>query len=221
MATMNQYFDDNPEIRKQLDYAPPSGGHGSGKGTPGATEFPADWSANEVFDRIRDTVLTPQTWYLFGTTVTYFKEHEGVWVGAVARQFTEEPAELITAFPLEGSEGVRVNPYGSEPYLLVRVYEDMIDMFSKVSLMTDLGKDERTASVLWVASNLLRAGEPYEGVIWMLEASQELGLGFSEVIYSNLLLMANDGYFNGTYTGASFGELIASEWREHYPGTWK
>ncbi|WP_072689837.1 EndoU domain-containing protein [Rhodococcus marinonascens] len=86
-------------------HRPPAGGHGSGVGLPGKTEFPTTWSNDTVMVRVRETTVEPHTRSVIGWTVFDEGEFDGVWVCVVWRRQGEQ-SRLVTAYPVAGDDVV-------------------------------------------------------------------------------------------------------------------
>ncbi|MBB5157730.1 EndoU domain-containing protein [Saccharopolyspora phatthalungensis] len=92
-----------------LDGDPPpgrGGGHVSGTGKPGKTEFPPDWSRMEILGHVQDIARNPDQisekrggrWEVYGS-------RDGVRIKVVL----ESDGEVVTAYPVSGP-GVHENP---------------------------------------------------------------------------------------------------------------
>jgi WXG100 family type VII secretion target len=82
------------------------GGHLSGTGTPGKTEFPPDWKRERILSHATDVARNPDQPPIFD---------DGRWVvrgtreGVLMRVVLEPDGSVVTAFP-EGGPGVHENP---------------------------------------------------------------------------------------------------------------
>ena len=84
------------------------GGHRSGTGKPGKTEFPASWSDDDIIERVMQTAMRPQTVVQEGNnTFKAIATHEGVVVHVIINR----KGNVITAYPPPGSPGVVRNPW--------------------------------------------------------------------------------------------------------------
>lgn len=94
---------DPPEVRSGN-----GGGHRSGTNKPGKTEFPADWTDDDIIRRVMETARHPET--------AVWQDDRGTWrVTAVHDDVVVTVAvdldgQVVTAFPIaDGRRGVR-NP---------------------------------------------------------------------------------------------------------------
>jgi Bacterial EndoU nuclease len=72
------------------------GGHRAGTGYPGKTEFPPDWSDQQILDAVDQAAQNPQTpWQQQGSRYVYWGESNGVHVRVVV----EGDGRIVTAFP--------------------------------------------------------------------------------------------------------------------------
>lgn len=210
---MGSYSTDDPRVREVLDRRPVAGGHGTGQGVPGVAEFPADWAQETVLERITAVTGEPHHSLVAGTSTASFREFDGVWIGTVVR-LRNGAQQLVTAFPVVDGKRILANPSDGTNYLLNRTAEEVLKQVREQCGDTDEGRD-----LVWAGSALLKAGEPYEAAIWLVEVCSLMGIVLPESLYSNLLLMADDGYFDDSY-GPEFRKIIASQWRAAHPGTW-
>jgi EndoU nuclease-like protein len=84
------------------------GGHRAGTGSPGRTEFPADWTDEQVLDHIKDVARNPD-----GDPVQQSNgrwRYEGVRDGVNITAIVEPDGRIWTAWPREGDPGVVRNP---------------------------------------------------------------------------------------------------------------
>lgn len=85
------------------------GGHRSGTGKPGKTEFPADWDDEKIIGHVVDVARRPDS-------PPVYQHWNGRWVCSGTRDRVEvsvvvlRSAEVWTAWPQEGSPGVVRNP---------------------------------------------------------------------------------------------------------------
>jgi uncharacterized protein YukE len=91
-----------------LDGDARGGGHRAGAGRRCKTEFPADWSDDEVIERVMDTARRPQSaiWQPKKNTFIVTAEHAGVIVTAIVNKH----GEVRTGYPRKGGTGVVKNP---------------------------------------------------------------------------------------------------------------
>lgn len=95
-----------------LDGDATGGGHRHGTGSPGKTEFPADWDDDTILDAITTVAHSPehvhrqwnQRWKALG-------EHDNVLVDVII----EPDGTIWTGWPEEGSPGVVRNPKAGGP----------------------------------------------------------------------------------------------------------
>ncbi|MCE5288384.1 MAG: hypothetical protein LLG14_03995 [Nocardiaceae bacterium] len=211
---MGSYQTDDPRVLEVLRRRPPSGEHGASQGAPGVAEFPADWSNSTLLECITAVTGEPDHWLTVGSSTASFRDFNGVWVGALVRTLPGESARLVTAFPVVDGKRVHANPADPQPFLLNRTVETALDELRAIA-----GHDDSLNDQLWAGRALLKAGEPYEAAIWVVEMCADTGSALSEPVYSNLLLMTDDGYFDATY-GRGFRKLVARQWKTHHPATW-
>jgi uncharacterized protein YukE len=98
-----------PERRTHiLDGDRSGGGHRAGTGHRCKTEFPADWSDDEVIRRVMETARRPQSaiWQAKRDTFFVTAEHAGVIVTAIVNKH----GEVRTGYPRKGGTGVVNNP---------------------------------------------------------------------------------------------------------------
>ncbi|MCA1712730.1 MAG: EndoU domain-containing protein [Actinobacteria bacterium] len=82
------------------------GGHRPGVGKAGKTEFPADWTDDDIIRRVMQTAMRPdRVEPSFGKFVALAR-HDGVTVRVVVRA----DGHVWTAYPLPGGKGVVQNP---------------------------------------------------------------------------------------------------------------
>jgi Bacterial EndoU nuclease len=90
-----------------LDGDATGGGHRSGTGSPGKTEFPAHWDDDTIIDRILSVARSPDSAEL---------QRNGRWRVSGSRDDVKlaiivmQDGRIWTAYPLPGSPGVRQNP---------------------------------------------------------------------------------------------------------------
>jgi hypothetical protein len=92
-----------------LDGDDTGGGHRSGTGRPGKTEFPADWNDHKITEHVTDVAKNPDRspvhqawndrWLARG-------QRDGVDIVVIA----QSDGRIWTAWPLEGGAGVVRNP---------------------------------------------------------------------------------------------------------------
>lgn len=216
---MGRYSTDDPRVREVLQRRPPSGGHGAGLGLPGSAEFPADWPEDMVLERITAVTTEPAQRLSVGSSTACFRDFGGIWIGALIRQLPGTSPQLVTAFPVVDGKAVRANRPEPDPFLLTRTVETALDELKDFSGHASFGSTDALNDLLWAGRALLKTGEPYEAAIWVVEMCAHAGAGLSEAVYSNLLLMADDGYFDATY-GRGFRRLVTDQWKAHHPSTW-
>lgn len=87
-----------------------AGGHRSGTGRPGATEFPADWSDDRIIREIEETIRRPDgPAEKHGDQFVFVRTVDGVTVWVSVRT-DQVPPQIWSAYPLPGGQGVRTNP---------------------------------------------------------------------------------------------------------------
>jgi hypothetical protein len=90
-----------------LDGDATGGGHRHGTGSPGRTEFPADWSDDRILDAITAVARHPESVRLQWNERWRMRGQSGdVWITAIIRP----DGTIWTAWPEEGSPGVVRNP---------------------------------------------------------------------------------------------------------------
>ena len=119
------------------------GGHGSGRGLSGKTEYPSRWSDDDAIDYVMDVAQEPDG--AVKQPDGLFRAH-GVRDGVELRVIVTELGQVVTAYPVAG-EGVVTNPLDDVRAPYVERLQRLVDS-------TDLD-DETRAGI----DELMRVGE--------------------------------------------------------------
>ncbi|MGO4204010.1 hypothetical protein AB4Z09_20090 [Rhodococcus sp. TAF43] len=176
-------------------HRPPAGGHGSGVGLPGKTEFPATWSRETVMARIESTTVEPQSRTVIGWTVFDEREFDGVWVCVVWRRRPDEEPRVVTAYPLSG-DGV--------------VFNELPDDYPRnlvIPTANDLCKavDSAPDQLVRLVRNTASCGEPYEAILAGLHVATVHGIALPLDLMDNVAQLIFDRFFDD----ADYEELTA------------
>jgi hypothetical protein len=129
------------------------GGHGSGRGVPGKTEYPARWSDDEATDAFMSVATSPDgaVKQPDGTFRAW-----GIRDGVDIRVIVTELGQVQTAYPVAG-EGVASNPLDDlrAPY---------VDRLRRLVEQTDMDDDARAGT-----DELMQVGE-WDQVVLQLRA---------------------------------------------------
>ncbi|MFC4605502.1 hypothetical protein [Rhodococcus kronopolitis] len=170
---------------RMLSFRAASGGHDTGLGLPGKSEFPAEWSTDTTLARIDATMDSPDRRTQIGHTVFDERTFDGVLVCCVWRRPMEGGSRMLTAFPVCG-DGVALNPYPADyPADLVT---------SVAQALPDLLADGDREAVRLVAM-AAAVGEPYEAVQSGLWVALRDGIALPEKYMMAIGTMVDNNFF--------------------------
>lgn len=188
-----------------MSFRPTGGGHGSGRGLPGKSEFPAAWSEDTALARVEATVHEPLLRTQIGHTVFDEREFDGVLVCTVWRRPMDGNSRMVTAFPVCG-EGVVFNVYPSGyPADLVT---------SVAQAMPELLEGGSSDDVRLVA-NAAAVGEPYEAVQSGMWVALRDGIALPEHYMMAIGTMIHTGFFAAADEEELVGVFNALARRDH------
>ncbi|WP_430331425.1 hypothetical protein [Rhodococcus sp. ACT016] len=188
-------------------YRPPAGGHGSGVGLPGKTEFPATWSTETVMERIECTTVEPMSRTVVGRTVFDEREFDDVWVCVLWRRPLDEEPRVVTAYPLSG-DGV--------------VFNELPDDYPRnlvIPTANDLCKavDSAPVQLVRLVRNAASCGEPYEAILAGLHVATACGIALPIDLMSTVAQLIFSGFFDDADNDELvevFSELAARDYPE-------
>ncbi|WP_433610914.1 hypothetical protein [Prescottella agglutinans] len=188
-------------------YRPPAGGHGSGVGLPGKTEFPAAWSTETVMERIEWTTVEPMARTVIGRTVFDEREFDDVRVCVLWRRPLDEEPRVVTAYPLSG-DGV--------------VFNELPDDYPRnlvIPAANDLTKavDSAPVQLVRLVQNAASCGEPYEAILAGLHVATACGIALPIDLMDTVAQLIFSGFFDDADNDELvevFSELAARDYPE-------
>ncbi|MEV0945345.1 hypothetical protein [Rhodococcus sp. NPDC049939] len=167
-------------------HRPPAGGHGSGVGLPGKSEFPPNWSRETVMERLRKVTLEPRTRTVIGSTVFYEGEFDDVWLCVIRRQRKGKHSRTITAYPFAGDDVV-FNEFPDD-------YPRNLVIPAARAICEDV--DSTPSKYTRLIRNALACGEPYEVILAALHVAEKFQIALPLERMNTVAQLIFSGFFN-------------------------